>query len=236
MKIAAALVLLLCTLPALPARADDTQALIDKVIATYGGEAAWRAVKGMRQEGSTYSLRRHFAGNTRRSYLHPGKMNIDIHYNPADTELRQLDGGQAWDHGKPGAAAFVQATHLQALRLALPLQLLDHRHEVKNLGQRNDDGGRPHAGLLLEPEPGLKIMMDVDIGSGRITASWGMMELEGKPMEFASLYDDFRVVDGRLLSFKEEHFAMGDNIGYTLLERVEFVDSFPDGTFRPAGE
>lgn len=236
MKITAALALLLCTLFSLPAQADDTQALIDKVIATYGGEAAWRAKSGMRQEGSTYSLRRHFAGKSSRSYQHPGKMNIDIRYKESDTELRQLDGEQAWDHGKPGAAAFLQAARLQALRLALPLQLLDHRNQIRSLGQNSDENGRIHEGLLLEPEPGLRIIMDVDIASGRITASWGMMALEGKPMEFASLYEDFRQVDGRLLPFKETHFAMGDNIGYTLLERVEFVDSFPAGTFRPARE
>ncbi len=29
-------------------------------------------------------------------------------------------------------------------------------------------------------------------------------------------------------------FAMGDNIGYTLLEKVTFVSGFPPATFHPA--
>ncbi len=230
----AAFVVLLCALVAFPVQADDTQTLVDRIITTYGGEAVWRSAAGMQQEGSTYSLRRHFAGKTRRSYQHPGKMKIDIQYKEDDTELRQLDGDQAWDHGKVGTTAYLQATQLQAYRLALPLQLLDHRQEVKSLGQRDDENGQPHEGLVLVLDGGLKIIMDVNLESGRIMGSWGMMELEGKTAEFASLYEDFRMVEGRLLSFKETHFAMGDNIGYTLLEKVTFVSDFPAATFHPA--
>lgn len=236
MKKIASLVVLLCALLSLPAQADDAQPLIDKVITTYGGEAAWRATVGMRQEGSTYSQRRHFAGKTIRSYQHPGKMSIDIRYGDKDTELRQLDGDRAWDHGKAGADSYMLASRLQAYRLALPLLVLDHRNQIKSLGQRDDESGHPHEGLMVELEQGLKIMMDVDVASGRIMGSWGMMEMDGKPMEFASLYEDFRQVDGRLLSFKESHYAMSDYIGYTLLEKVEFVSDFPAGVFRPAGE
>ena len=82
----------------------------------------------------------------------------------------------------------------------------------------------------------MQVLMDVDIESGRIMSSWGLMQMDGKRMEFATLYEDFRKVDGRLLSFKETHFAMTENIGYTLLEKVEFVSDFPAGTFSPAKE
>jgi hypothetical protein len=235
MKKIASLVVLLCALLSLPAQADDdAQPLIDKIIAAYGGEAAWRATAGMRQEGSTYSQSRHFAGKTLRSYQHPGKMSIDIRYSDKDAELRQLDGDLAWNNGKVGPDAYVLASRLQAYRLALPLLLLDHRNQINSLGQRDDENGHLHEGLTLELEQGLKIIMDVDVASGRIMGSWGMMEMDGKPMEFASLYEDFRQVDGRLLSFKESHYAMGDYIGYTLLEKVEFVSDFPAHTFQPA--
>ena len=143
MKKIVALVALLSALLALPAQADDTQALIDKIITTYGGEAAWRSVSGMRQEGSTYSQRRHFAGKTTRSYQHPGKMSIDIRYNDKDTELRQLDGDKAWNQGEVAPEPFVLASRLQAYRLVLPLLLLEHRNEIKDLGQRDDDNGHP---------------------------------------------------------------------------------------------
>ncbi len=232
MKKIVSLFILLSTLLSLSAQADDTQTLIDKIIATYGGEALWRTTVGIQQEGSTYSQRRHNSGTASRSYQYPGKMKIYTQYEN-DTELRQLDGDQAWNHGAAGADDYVQESKLQARRLALPLLLLDHRHKIKNLGQRDDDNGHVYEGLELELEDGLKILMEVHLESSRITASWGMMTLAGKPLEFASLYEDFRMVEGRLISFKETHFAMSDNIGYTLLENVTFVSDFPAKTFRP---
>lgn len=233
MKKIALLSLMLAALAILPTRADDTQPLIDKVIATYGGEQAWRDVKAMAQEGSTYSAQRHFSGKTRRLYQHPGQMVIDIQYKPGDTELRQLDGNKAWNHGEPAPAALTQAAQLQAWRLVLPKLLIERRGEIKSLGQREDESGQPHEGLVLDLGQGMQIIMDVNIDSGRIMASWGMMEMAGQRMEFASIYDDFRTVEGRLLSFKETHYAQSEYIGYTLIEKTTFPEAIPAATFRP---
>lgn len=234
MKKIAAVTALLTALLALPAQAEDTQALVDRIIATYGGEAVWRASKGMEQEGSTYSQRRHFAGKTSRSYQYPDKMKIDIRYKEDDTELRQLDGNRAWNHGEEATGAYPLAARLQAWRLMLPRLLIEQRDRVKDVGQREDENGHRFEGLMVELGDGMSILMDVNLENSRITASWGRMELEGKLMESSSLYEDLRMVDGRLIPHKETHFVQGDNIGYTLLDEVRFVDSFPANTFRPA--
>jgi len=216
-----------------PSAQADTQAIIDKIIEAYGGEDTWHAAKGFSQQGHTYSQHRDLQGQTTRMYRHPGSMRIDIRYSAEDTELRQLDGEQAWNHGEPGTHPYMLATRLQAYRLSLPLQLIDHRNEVKDLGQRNDDKGNPHAGLMLEYDQGLQIIMDVDLNSGHILGSWGLMEMMGQHMEFATLYEDFRKVDGRLVAFKENHYAMGSYIGFTTLDKVTFVDEFPPHSFAP---
>lgn len=234
MKKIAAFIALFSALQVLPAQAGDTQALVDRIIAAYGGEAVWRATRGMEQEGSTYSQRRHFAGKSTRSFLYPDKLKIDIRYNEKDTELRQLDGGQAWDHGELASGSAFLAVRLQAMRLMLPRLLIEQRDRVRDMGQREDENGQRFEGLMVELEDGMSILMDVNLESGRISASWGRMALEGKVMEFSSLYEELRMAEGRLIPHKETHFVQGDNVGYTLVDEVRFVDSFPKNTFRPA--
>ena len=51
-------------------------------------------------------------------------------------------------------------------------------------------------------------------------------------MQFGTRYDDFRKVNGRLFAFKETHFVMGRETGYTNLERI-VIESLPDELFYP---
>jgi hypothetical protein len=55
----------------------------------------------------------------------------------------------------------------------------------------------------------------------------------GKPLEFVTRYSDNRMVDGVLHPFREDNFANGFVTGETTLSRVEVLESFPPGTFRP---
>jgi hypothetical protein len=56
--------------------------------------------------------------------------------------------------------------------------------------------------------------------------------MENFKMQFGTRYDDFRKVNGRLFAFKETHFVMGRETGYTNLERI-VVEFLPDKLFYP---
>ncbi len=215
---------------------EATEALIDSVITTYGGEEAWRKVVGIDERGRTYSERLQMFGQTERSYAHPNQMRIAIRYKEDESELRQLSGDQGWSHGKEAHPAFVKAARLQAYRMALPLLLLDHKQQIEDLGQRNDDKGAPHQGLRIKLDDDLQVLVDINLDSKHITASWGMLDMDGQRLEFATIYSNLQTVDGKLMAFREEHYAMGGYIGYTELETIRFVDQFAAGTFAPAAE
>lgn len=219
--------------PTLSHASETTYSLINNIIEAYGGEEVWRNVVGFKQSGRTYSERLQIFGKTERIYAHPNRMRIAIDYNADEKELRQLDGNNGWSHGKAAHPAFVKAARLQAFRLALPLLLLDHKENIEDLGLRDDDG-KPHRGLRLQLDGGLQILMDVNLQTNHIVASWGMLDMEGQRLEFATIYEDLRIIDGKLVAFREEHYAMSGYIGYTELESTQFMKAFPAGTFAPA--
>lgn len=228
--------LCLSLLPGLSQAETTTQTLIDDIITTYGGTEAWQKINGFEQHGRTYSERLQIFGKSERVYAHPNRMRIAIDYKEDEKELRQLDGDHGWSHGQAAHPAFVLAARLQAYRLALPLLLLDNKDKIEDLGQRDDEQGKPHRGLRLQLDGGLQVLMDINLESKHIVASWGMLDMEGQRLEFATRYSDLRPVDGKLMAFREEHYAMGGYIGYTELESIKFVEEFAAGTFAPAAE
>jgi hypothetical protein len=227
--------LLLTTLITIaPAQADDTlQDLIDKVLNNYGGENTWKQTTSIYQEGNTFSQALHQLGRTIRSFNYPHQALIEIRYDSGDSESRLLNGDKVWDHGKSGSQPFMLATRLQSYRLALPKQLAEKRREAKDLGSRSDEDGKNHRGIELGYDHGLKLILDIDADSGHILSTWGLMSMGGQTMQFATFYDDFRIVDGRLIAFKEEHYAMGNFTGHTEIEKVEFNKKFSKETFEP---
>ena len=227
------LTLLLSGCFAFSAHATDTlQPTIDKILNAHGGAEVWRNTSAIEYNADTFSQSRHALGTTQRSYQYPDKFRISIAYPGGESELRQLNNGQVWDHGKPGSAPFAKATQLQAMRMMPAKLLLEHRAVAKNLGTRKDDEGVTHQGIELKVGD-LKLIIDSDADSGFILATWGVMEMMGQTMQFATFFHDYRVVEGRAIAFKEEHYAMGSYTGHTEIKEVKFPNSLPNELFQP---
>ncbi len=211
----------------------DVQKLVDEIIEAYGGANAWSKVTAFHQQGRTYSERLGRFGKTERSYQHPNRMRVDIDYGGDETELRQLDGEEAWSHGKKTLPAYADAVRMQAYRISLPLLLIDQKDKAQELGSRQD-GPVTLRGLMFDFGNGRQLILDVNDKTKRVAGSWAFIEIEGNRSEFATLYDDYRMVDGKLVAFKETHYAMGGPIGYTELKEINFAPEFPANTFKPA--
>ncbi len=218
---------------ALPAYAEiNVQNRIDNILQAHGGTDVWRETTAVTYLADTFSQSRHALGVTRRDYQYPDKFNISIKYPGGDREHRQLNSGQVWDHGESGSLPFSKATQLQAMRMLLPKLLLENRLSAKDLGTRKDDEGVTHHGIEITVDE-LRIIIDSDAETGFILATWGFMEMMGQSMQFVTFYDDYRVVDGRAIAFKEEHYAMGTYTGHTEINEVTFPKTLPEALFNP---
>lgn len=204
----------------------DVGAFLSEVVAAHGGGAAPTAIH---EVGVTQSLRRG-AGPVERWWQAPDHFRIDIRY-PGGEEARLLRGAQAWQQGQPATAAFRGALVLQAARMALPWRLRDDAGRVVDLGSQSDGEGRSVRVLEWPLQDGTKLIVEIDLSTRLVMRSRGLLTINNASMEFATRYEDYRQVAGRLVAFVEQHFAMGQFIGTTTLQAIEFPDVLPDKVF-----
>jgi len=230
----AVLVLLFTALAACSrtASTDDIGILLDKVAAAYGGQQRLSEVTAYRQYGETVSAMRRRPGQVQRAFQYPDRLRIEIRYSEDDNELRILAGASAWHHGTPVTGIRYSAMLLQAARLGLPNTLLDHRERVRDAGIITSRRGKSLRALELPFHGNLRLVVGIDAATGHILESRGIMGgVQGHSMEFTATYDDFRKVGGRLFAFGETHYAMGNRMGHTTLERIEITGQLPQDLF-----
>lgn len=223
------------TLGASKAYSDDStfDKFVDKTIAVYGGAALIKQHSALRESGSTFSNSQNRSGSVLRAYQYPDRFHIEIHYDGAQTESRILNGDKAWKDGRPAMPPMRAAILLQATRIDLPRVLVERRSQVRDLGEIKAEDGKPRHAVEIPLDGDMKVIAEIDPGSGHILKSRGLMSVGAMQMEFATDYDDFRRVDGHLVAFKETHYAMGGNIGHTTLDKIEFTDKLDAALFQP---
>jgi len=213
----------------LPAMAHaDLAAFLDEVVQAHGGGATPAAVH---ERGVTESLRRG-VGPVERWWQAPDRFRIEIAYASAP-ESRLLRGPEAWQQGRPATAPFHAALVLQAARMALPWRLRDNLARITDLGTHPLGNGRQVRSLEWQVAEGVRVIVEVDAESRLLMRSRGVMSMNGASMEFATGYEDYRMVNGRRVAMTERHFAMGQYIGSTTLREVEFPAVLPAPTFEP---
>jgi len=212
---------------AAPALAD-TGAFLAEVVAAHGGGAAPTAIH---ERGVTESLRRG-KGPVERWWQAPDRFRIEIAY-PGAAESRLLRGDEAWQHGQPATAAFHGALVLQAARMALACRLHENAHRVTDLGSVRSADGKPVRTLEWPVLEGIRLIIEIDPATRLILRSRGILTINNSSMEFATGYENYRTVAGRRVAMTERHFAMGQYIGTTVLDSVEFPAVLPAPTFDP---
>ncbi len=231
--------------PAVSSAADEVLDLLKKSVDAYGGEKAL-ATLVVRESGSlTTAVRGEKEGTIKRMYRRPDRLRVEVSFPGQSPEVRVLDGTKGWRQGQPASGMPFDAMVLQAARFSLPLNLLERRGELKDLGSVTRDG-KTRRVLELPLGGNLSLTAEIDPATGRILRSTARsagamggksMSVGGMPagmtVEFATTYGDFRKVDGILFAFKEGNFAMGQYTGDTVLEKVEVLKEFPAGALTP---
>lgn len=212
----------------------DVETLLAKVAEAYGGKARIAEVKAYKQEGVTFSVLRGKEGKVLRAFRYPDHLRIEIGYGTTEHELRLLAGVHSWKQDAMVGEPFYSAMLLQATRLAMPAPLFDHQQHVRDIGTITGKNGQTLRALEMQFHGHMRVILGIDGNSGRILESTGIIDSGGFRMEFGTTYDDFRVQDGRLFAFKEEHYAMGQKTGYTRLAQIEIAKELPDELFFPS--
>lgn len=208
------------------ALAAGDEKIIEAVLSEYG--KPWQQTSGMKQYGHTFSVRQQAKGPLTRLWAYPQKMNMQIDYENGRGEHRILNGELAWQHGQIAKPMLHKAIVLLAARLALPVTLREHADDAKLRGKTEQ--GLQRIALSLGDE--LQLLLFVD-SRNYIVKSEGVLAMGGGSMSFSTEYSDFRMVEGRLLAFRETHYAMGRQTGYSQLHEVSFPASLKDDKFQP---
>lgn len=205
--------------------ADGVKDLLDKVAVAYGGTPPAAVI----ETGKTMSFRRG-EGTLKRVYKSPDHFHIRIDYATA-IESRTMIGPDAWQQGNPANPILRGAIALQLARIALPWNMLAQRSAVDDLGAVSAADGKPLRALEYRMEEGLKLIVDVNPDTGRIVRSRGIYTLGQSTMEFATEYANFRAVNGRTHAMREEHYAMGQHTGFSIIDSVDYPKEIPDNAF-----
>ena len=210
----------------------DVSIWLNKISNAYGGEKQVLDINAFQQYGVTFSTLRGREGKMTRSYRYPDHLRIAIEYGESISGLRLLAGPRSWEQNQAAGEPFYSAMILQATRLGLPAVLLVHKKYVKDGGEYKNKQGKTLHILELEFHKHNHIAVGIDPETGRILESASTISMETFKMQFGTRYDDFRKVNGRLFAFKEVHYVMGRETGYTILERI-IIESLPDKLFYP---
>jgi len=207
---------LLFTFLAFPLLASDFDRVVDGVIKTYGGAAAWKNVQSIAESGSiTSAMGGH--GSMTRTWSRDRHLRVEIVY-PDHTETRALAGTSGTHNGQPVNGPPLDAMTLQWARLAIPSLLIDYRAHLRDLGMRE--------GLRLIEIPltdTLTILAAIDPKTFHIVRSASKGTGGGQTIEFVTEYSDLRKSDGLLIAMTEENYAQRMKTGDTKLTSVKVV-------------
>jgi len=214
------------------ADAADTGVLLDKVAKAYGGEERLAETTVWQQYGTTVSTLYPQPGELHRAFAYPDRLRIEISYEDDSSELRILSGAVAWNRGEKVSGIKYSSMLLQAARLGLPNTLIVHRNSLQDTGTMTGQNGNSLRSLELAFHGNLRLVAGIDPETGRILETRGFAGTgQGQGMAFATTYDDFRMIGGRLFAFRETHYIMGKQRGQTLLERIELAEQLPGTLF-----
>lgn len=206
---------------------EPLQQVFDKVASAYGATPP----AAIRETGTTTSLLRG-NGSLLRLYKAPDRFHIEIGY-ASGIEERTMVGAMAWYQHQPANPMLRGAITLQAARVALPWNILAKQAAAVDLGATTTADGMTVRTIEFPLEDRLKLIVEIDPKTGHMLRSRGILSLGGNTIEFATVYSDFRMENGRIHPAHEEQFAMGANIGRSMIEKVEYPGSIPDSAFMP---
>ncbi|MFO0581532.1 MAG: hypothetical protein U0229_04595 [Anaeromyxobacter sp.] len=215
-----------------PAGGEAVHALVARCVQAHGGPAALAKAARQQQVGTVTSLLHPgAAGKIGRVYERSGRLRVEVQWPGEEGEIRVVDGDRGWRQGQEARGGYLASMMLQAVRLDLPATLANWEARLEDRGEQVVDGKKVRV-LAFPYAPGLVVETALDPTSGRIVRSRGYSTGADK-VEFITTYEDYRLVDGVLVAFREVNWANGRNTGETVVEQAGFPAALPAEMWRP---
>lgn len=212
--------------------APEAQALIDAVMARYGGRPMLEKMNSLVMEyfpeGSSPSK------PTITKCWRFGRYLKNTTTTGDQQSSRYLADQDSWmtHHGElqTGTTGRYLAELYSYLVLAMPLAIEKESFNDIRFGRRNDDSLQY---LYLKKPDSLMIVLGIDGKDHLIRSSEGIVYDQGGTAVFKNVFSDFREIEGHVFPHRIENTSMGMNLGAIILNNVEFNPSLPEALFRP---
>ena len=179
--------------------------VISHVIDAYGGEKALRGVAGFHARGNQWALQSDQPIETERWFARPDRLRLELNY-PDHHETRVTDGDHGWTGDsmttlRPADEMKLIAMRMQTARLDIPLRLLEHKDKIESRGTDPDDR------IVLRVPVDAELYIDYHIDPKTYHITRMVAGKPGWPMEFSADYDQFQMVGGVLVPYRETTYA-----------------------------
>ncbi len=197
----------------------DANVVIDRMIVAYGGEQNIQKLNAYEQFWKIETKTTDTNGTDERMVMMPNSLSTELIY-PDKTEVRMLHnnyGTKKFDNKTIQAKGpMLDAMKLQLMRLYHPLVLQnklphisaseDATHYILTLTQ-----GTVSASYFVSKE---HYLVDKVIGK---------LHMGGHPMEFVTLYEDYRPTQGVMVAYQEVKYAGSVNTAVMHLQTMHFL-------------
>lgn len=222
--------LLLCVSVVTHAESLDVDALLDRLVETYGGEENLHKLSSQIQLWDVVALQSNRHGTDVRALEAPDKLRVQLIY-PDKREVRIINGSASFAsyRGEPEAVVGrpqSDAMRLQLMRLYSPLVLREKR-DALSLAVEDDNY------VLTLFEHGVRVDYLVNSTTWRIERVVGGLAINGQEFQFVTEYSDFAIRDGVLVHQKENKFAGATNTAILQLRQIMLGKKIPEGHFSP---
>lgn len=192
--------------------------LLDKMIKVYGGQENLKQLNDYKQSWHIETKVSDKNGSDSREVMMPSYLYTHLWY-PHKTEIRVLDNGKGIKKYSQrtieAKGPMLDAMKLQLMRLFHPLEL---KKRVKNI----TISSTPTHYILSLNEDGLTAKYFVSKKSFLIEKVIGTLKMGGQKMEFLTLYQDYKRVNGVMIPHKEIKYAGDVNTAIMRLKITMF--------------
>jgi hypothetical protein len=228
-QISTAFLLLVCS-GTLNAEVSELDALLNQLIAEYGGEENLRKLDNQIQEWEIVTLVGARHGYDMRSVRVPDQLKVEITY-PDKQETRVVNGDSAYFMDRDALPHLATKPQKDAMRLQLmrhysPLVLRNKRDSLSVVIE-----GKYRVITLFEE--GVRADYFVNSENRRIEKVVGGLAIRGTEMQFVTEYSDFKVHEGVLVHQKENKFAGGVNTAKLKLRSITLDANLTEADFVP---
>lgn len=208
-------------------------AVMERLIDSYGGESSLRKLQNQVQEWDMIAVRSHRQGTDVRTIRAPNQLKVELTY-PDKTETRIFNGEESYVRFNGGPVKTVveaqrDAMRLQMMRLYSPLLLRDRLDSLTMTAHGEN--------LILSLfDHGVSVDYVVSTENWRIEKVIGTLPIQGSTMQFLTEYADFTMRDGVLIHKQEKKFAGNVNTALLQLRDITLDADLDDANFLVDGE